>query len=352
MRIDQLQKNLSAQEGILLANPSDVSYFTGFEILVPEEREALLLITAEASILFHATFSPVPNQPGVIALSGCSPEKLLGHFQNYPPLKAIRKISVDTTSLFVNEYQALEKAGLELSPFDRNLSWSIRAIKDAQEIELLKKAGEIAQQTYQAVITQLKPGITEETVKEWLELELRRRGAQRPAFPTIVCFGAHGALPHHQPTSQALQPETPVLIDFGATYQGYRSDMTRSFWFGTQPSAEFQKVEKLVTSAYDAALALIKDRNATTIVTASQLDQAARTLIDQAGYGKAFIHTTGHGVGLDIHEQPSLYQTNTTRLQPGMVITIEPGIYLVDNFGYRYENTVLITEKSAQELTL
>ncbi len=150
----------------------------------------------------------------------------------------------------------------------------------------------------------------------------------------------------------------PVLWDFGATVNGYRSDMSRSFWFGKTPSADFKKVKKLVHQAYEAAVKTLVVGSAGTAPkenssarTAQLVDQAARELITAAGFGAQFIHTTGHGVGLDIHEPPSLNWKSPAPLKPGMVVTVEPGIYLEGNLGYRHENTVIVTETGYQEIT-
>jgi Xaa-Pro aminopeptidase len=196
--------------------------------------------------------------------------------------------------------------------------------------------------------------MSELQIARQLEIAMLEAGSTGPAFPTIVAIGEHGALPHHQPTDRVLQPDEPILIDFGATYQGYRSDITRTVWIGDQVSDAFTKYEQLVRQAYTASLALLSHPTESTPFTpptAGMLDQAARQVIATAGYGAEFIHTTGHGVGLDIHEQPSLYQGQPTPITPGMVITIEPGIYLTGTMGYRYENTILVTETGYTELT-
>ena len=141
----------------------------------------------------------------------------------------------------------------------------------------------------------------------------------------------------------------PILIDLGATVNGYHGDMSRTVWFGKKPSPEFLKVEEVVKAAYQEAVSALKNRQGQQIL-AKDLDQAARGVITQAGYGKNFIHTTGHGLGLDIHENLSLNWNNEQPILPQMVITIEPGIYLEGKFGYRYENMVVVNDDGAMEL--
>jgi len=193
------------------------------------------------------------------------------------------------------------------------------------------------------------------------------------AFPTIVAFGKNGAMPHYQPQNIKLKPETPILIDFGVNFENYYSDMSRTIWFGKQPSAKFLKAEKAVKKAHQQVLAKLTTANldlknkktdlknseenttkSTTKIelTAKDLDQAARGEIAQRGFADQFIHTTGHGLGLEIHEPPSLSWQDHTPIKPNMVFTIEPGIYFPGEFGYRHEDTVLMTDQGVKILTV
>ena len=348
LRVKKLQQQLSHNQLVILSNPVDVHYFSGFDILVPEEREAFLLVTPNTIVLQHAFFSPAEVTLSCQKIIGCQPTKLAETIQNIGEMESLNEILIDETSLFVYEYKVLQSTEIPLLALDRSLIWNVRMTKDPFEIRLITKAGKIASQAFNRVIgkngQKLKPGITEIELKTQLEHKLLELGSEKVAFPTIVAFGSSGALPHHQPTQKKLEKNMPVLIDFGATVDGYRSDMTRSFWFGPNADEKFNQVEKIVHKAYQAATGKLD-------TTAQEIDQTARNLITEAGYGPHFIHTTGHGVGLDIHEQPSLNSQNQTSTQPGMVITIEPGIYLENQFGYRFENTVLITDNGFEELT-
>ncbi len=353
-RLTHLQAHLKPNQALLLTDASDIHYFSQFSFLVPEEREGFLFLTPSAVYLLHASFSPVPDNDQLTFLSGINPGQLQTHLQQLIADTQIAELLVDKTKLFAHEYDVLLKIdGLTLKHVDRNLIWNIRMVKDDREIEAIRQAGKIADQALAKLRPQIKAGMTEKQIGLQLELEMMALGSERPAFPTIVAFNDHAALPHHQPTPTPLEPESGILIDFGATYHGYRSDMTRSFWFGSRPDPLFSQLQTITHQAYDAAIkALESPRTAPSQpLTAALIDTTARSLITQAGFGDQFIHTTGHGVGLDIHEQPSLNWSNDLDIKPGMVITIEPGIYIADQFGYRHENTVAITDSGYENLT-
>lgn len=352
-RLKQLQASLKSDQAYLLVNPHDIFYFSGFVTLVPEEREAFLLVSYKSVHLIYASFSPLPEDLGKIKTHpGTDPQRLVAHLQLIQKQNGWQTLCLDETKMSVSEYKALQKLShCQLDALDLKLPWRIRAIKDETEITALKRASQIASQAFEELQPQIKTGMTELEVQDLLESLMRKLGAKGPAFPTIVAFGAHAALPHYQPGETVLKAETSILIDFGATFDHYRSDITRTWWHGNQPSAEFLKIEAIVKQAYDQVLHVATEKPLSHL-SAGDLDQAARTHIQAAGYGSQFIHTTGHGVGLDIHEPPSISSQNPTFLQPGMVITVEPGIYLEGKFGYRHENTVLVTAEGLKELTI
>lgn len=350
-RLATLKRQLNPQQALLLSNPSDITYFSNFSYLVPEEREGLLLVTNQHAYLLHASFSPTPSTDTLVLKSGVAPHQLATHIRTILTESSFTELMVDKSRLFAEEYEALQQIkGLTFDSLDRSLVWEQRMIKDEYEIEAIRKASLIAQKAIASTRQLIQAGMTELGVQQMLETEMSRLGSQKPAFPTIVAFGPHAALPHHQPTSTALEPETAVLIDFGATIDGYRSDMTVSFWFGEHPPEEYKKIEQTVKDAYQAVIKLLTQKTQAEL-TASHLDEAARSVITTSGFGPLFIHTTGHGLGLDIHEQPSIHWHNQVVLEPNMVITVEPGIYVTNKYGYRYEHTVLLTKSGYQELT-
>jgi len=360
-RLTPLQKKIAPQQAVVVSNPHQVQYLSGFEILVPDEREAFLILTASGASLIQASFSPSPVDTTLRILKGCSSSHLQTYVQKITADNALTEILIDEEDLSVSEYKALQKLALPLSPLPASWIWQQRMLKDATEITALQQASSIAAKCVAACLKQLQPGITELELRDDLLIRLLRAGADFESFPSIIAFGEHTALPHHQPTHKKLESEMAVLIDTGAQVRGYKSDTTRTIWFGSQPAAEFTQIEKIVKQAYAATLTIAKEYREKTqkttesvhdATTAGDLDKAARSLIAAAGFGSQFNHTTGHGVGLDIHEQPSLNGSSTTVLEPGMCLTIEPGIYLAEKFGYRHENTVLLTQVGAEELTI
>lgn len=346
-RTKVLQDALLPHQLILISRPADIQYLVGFVCLNPEEREAFLVITSQSVTLLYPSFSPLTRIEGISYHSGYWPSDIHSVVVHKKTKENITECFIDKSSLFVNEYDVLSDLKLTLSEFDRNLIWRQRIIKDTQEIKNLKTAGEITAAVMAKILGLLKLGITEEFLAQQIEIETRKLGAQSSSFPPVVAFGKHAALPHHQPTAQLLEENMCVLIDMGARYNGYCGDMTRTTWFGKNPSEKFITIEKIVKQAYAAAFKEIKAGCSTAAV-----DKVARTLIEDAGYGQAFIHTTGHGVGLEIHEQPSLYFKKDGVLTLSSVVTIEPGIYVPGEFGYRYENMVLVEEANGLELTV
>ena len=344
-RLVQLQTQLKPGENALISKPNDIFYFTGFPQLAPAEREAFLLVSVKQATLFHHSFSPtLPRQNWLTSV----PKTDLTMIATAINDQKTKLLLIDDDTLSVHEYWQLKKLlKCSIKPIDQQWVWRQRTTKDSAELALMKQAGSIAAVTFKKIINELKPGLTELQVANRIATLLLEHRAQAPAFPIIVAYGAHGALPHHQPSSTKLKPETPVLIDFGARYQNYLSDMTRSFWFGKKPSARFLQIETIVKAAYQKTF----DRLTRRPLTAKDLDATARQYITKQGFGDQFIHTAGHGLGLEIHEPPSLSWQNDAVIRPGTTLTIEPGIYLPGEFGYRYENTIAIMDKGLKILT-
>jgi Xaa-Pro aminopeptidase len=211
---------------------------------------------------------------------------------------------------------------------------ALRAVKDAHEIDALRASARLNDAAVEAAIAALTPGMTERDVQAALADHYAAHGA-RPEF-CIVGFGPNGAFPHHHTGDTVLREDTAVLIDTGCRLSGYPSDMTRSFWFGTAP-AEYRAVRDVVEQAVEAALAAARPG-----VPAQDVDRAARGVIEAAGYGAQFVHRTGHGVGLDVHEAPNISVADTEPLEEGHVFSIEPGIYLPGRFGVRLEEVVYL----------
>jgi len=354
--IKKLSKQIKKNEAWLISDPHSINYLTSCKTLLPEEREAYLIVNPKQSFLIQSSFSPKNHNNEIKTLLGISTPQVKRYLEQIIQELKLEVLYIDKDSLFVSEYEWLQNistkgrpaSGWKIQNINKNLIWDLRLIKKSQEIKLIKKACQIANKSLVKVLNNLKEGTTELEIKKELIKSFYDLGADGEAFPSIVAFGANSALPHHQPWETRLKPNMPVLIDCGAMYKSYRSDMTRTVWFGNNPSAEFIKVEKIILAAYKSALAKLNQRAE---ITAANLDYTARQVISQACYGNKFIHTTGHGIGLEVHEPPSLNFQNNQKIKPNMIITIEPGIYLENNFGYRHENTILITKTKFIELT-
>lgn len=257
------------------------------------------------------------------------------------------QIGVEPRRLRVLELRLLEEAMPEASFVSGEAVVSrLRMQKDAAEIATMREATTVAEQALKATLPQIREGMTERELATELTLQLLRTGSEGELpFPPIVSFGENTANPHASPTERRLRPGDLVLIDWGANIRGYFSDLTRVFAAG-QVEDELERIARLVHEANAAAGAL-----AAPDVRAGDVDRAARELIEAAGYGEAFMHRTGHGLGLEAHEEPYIRAGNEQVLAEGMVFTIEPGIYLPRRGGVRIEDDVVITADGAESLS-
>ena len=220
----------------------------------------------------------------------------------------------------------------------------LRKVKTKQEQELIQKASEISQEAFWQTLEVIRPGMAEREIAAELDYRMRRLGAERTSFTTITVAGANSSLVHGEPGEYRLQSGDFLLMDFGCVYQGYCSDMTRTVGIGAV-SQKQKEIYRIVKEAQAAALEKIKPG-----VPFKEADRAARQMIEQAGYGKQFGHSLGHGVGLEIHEKPTLSPKSEGELMPGMVVTVEPGIYLEGEFGVRIEDLVVVNDVNCDNL--
>ena len=220
----------------------------------------------------------------------------------------------------------------------------MREVKSADELELLRASTRLNEKVFQSVHATIEPGMTEREIALALELTMREMGAEGPSFPTIVAFGTNAARPHAVPTDRELQAGDLVLIDMGLVLRGYCSDLSRTFVAG-RPDPTYIDRHRVVRAAMLAGIGAIRAG-----VTGAAVDRAARQVIADAGYGDCFGHSLGHGVGLAVHEAPRLSRANRKKLRAGMVVTVEPGIYLPDWGGIRLENMVVVGEDGCELL--
>ncbi|MEM4201652.1 MAG: Xaa-Pro peptidase family protein [Candidatus Hadarchaeum sp.] len=242
---------------------------------------------------------------------------------------------------FIRKIRGLHEAGYLMSP---EVVQNLRMIKSPEELNLLRRSAKIAVLGMKLAAELIEPGRTELEIAAEIEYEMRRAGSEGTPFPTIVASGNNSWLPHSTATSRKLGKEELVVVDLGAIFNGYASDMTRTF--AILPNRKQLRILQVVKEAQRAALERIKDG-----VRARAVDAAARSFIGQAGFGKFFNHGTGHGVGLEIHEAPNLYPLSRDTLHRGMVLTVEPGVYLPGVGGARWEDTVAVKTDGYAALT-
>lgn len=221
----------------------------------------------------------------------------------------------------------------------------LRMRKDGRELDMMRSAVAVTEQALQATINQVEVGTTEREVASKLRMELLQAGGDAMAFSPIVVAGPNAALPHATPSDRPIQAGETIILDCGASIGGYAADITRTFVIG-ELGPELARVYEVVRAANRAGRAAVRPD-----VPAEEIDQAAREVIEDAGYGEYFIHRTGHGLGLETHEPPYIVAGNRQALRPGMTFTVEPGIYLAGRGGVRIEDDVLVTEGGAESLT-
>lgn len=347
-RLHNLQTSLKeyACDTLLIENPIDLFYFTGMEFSVGK-----LLVSAQHGVLIVdkryfelcQKFSPLPvwdaesyPLPTCFATTEFSSTKTLGFDSANTSYKN-----------YLNLLKLAEPLSLQLIPLDAPIL-HLRTIKDHTEIQQLKKAANLGSLGFDFVLSLLKEGISELEIANELEIFWKKQGSKGLAFDPIIAFGPNSSMPHYRAGSTTLKNGDIVLIDIGVNLDHYHSDMTRTVFFGPA-NPKLAEIHAIVQQAQMAALALCKPG---TLI--GELDSAAREVIASKGFGPQFTHSLGHGVGLEIHEYPVIKNTPpyaNLPLAPGMVITIEPGIYLPQLGGVRIEDTVVITPEGHTNLT-
>ncbi|NLO89418.1 MAG: aminopeptidase P family protein [Clostridia bacterium] len=220
----------------------------------------------------------------------------------------------------------------------------VRSIKDEEELRCLKKAGELADEVMGEVLKEISVGMTELELAHFIERKIKEKGADDISFKPIVASGPNGAMPHHIPGDRNIEKGDLVVLDFGAVLEGYCSDITRTVFVGKAGNEE-KEIYRIVMEANEAGY-----RAAVTGALCGDVDRAAREVIDRAGYGRFFIHRTGHGIGLDYHEEPYIVEGSKVSLEKGMVFSVEPGIYIPQRFGIRIEDIVAVTDRGPVRL--
>lgn len=331
-------------DALLVSNPHDVRYLTGF---VGDDSWALVSansnrVTLISDFRFQEQIAREAPHAAVVIRNGPFSDALD---------RITRRANVDrfavqaaTMTLAVRGALASKLSARRIVPVDDGLLRQ-RAVKDPTEVRMIRRALRCQQDAFQRVIGQIKPGQTEQSVCARLEMTMRELGADGASFPTIVAANANGSLPHAIPGRTKIKKGGAILFDWGARWAGYCSDLTRVVAMGRMPP-RIREIYKIVLDAQCAAIEAIAPGR-----RLRDIDAVARRWIDKAGFGDRFGHSLGHGVGLDIHEQPVVASRSGGELKPGHVVTIEPGIYLPGVGGVRIEDDVLVTQRGRRVLS-
>jgi Xaa-Pro dipeptidase len=344
------QSNLDAM--VINPGPSLV-YLTGLHFHL-SERPVIAIFSADEIPTFvipelEAAKTNNLLFPAKIFLYGEDPDQWSNVFRQAAIAANIdaRKVGAEPRSFRLLEMGFLLSASPEIELLAaEEIVMNLRMYKDETELECMRAAARIAQVALKAALPLVKIGISEKELASELTLQLLRGGsAPEIPFSPIVSSGPNSANPHATPSQRTLQAGDFLVIDWGANYQGYFSDITRTFAIG-KIEQEFQQIYEIVQMANAAGRAAAKPW-----INAQDIDRAARSVIEQAGYGEYFIHRTGHGLGMEGHEAPYIRDGNTLLLEPGMTFTVEPGIYISSRNGVRIEDDVVITHDGAESLT-
>ena len=341
IRVNKLRNLLESQkDSFLITNEKNIFYLTGFN-----KSEGALLLTSTQAYLFV----DFRYYEAACAKAKCCEVLLYSNLKDslISVLKkcSVKSVQIESTHMTVSTFQKyvtfMNEAGISVisnSALDNFIS-NLRMIKSEDEINCIAKAQAISEKAYSEVLNYIKPGVSEQSIANELEYLMKKYGAEDISFDLITITGKKTSLPHGVPDDSIIYPGDFFTMDIGAIYNGYHSDMTRTVAV-KECSDKQREIYDIVLKAQLSALDSVKSG-----IESSKVDKIARDIITDAGYGDCFGHSTGHGVGLDIHEQPNVSPNSNHILSNGMVITIEPGIYINNKFGVRIEDMVLVEEQ-------
>jgi Xaa-Pro aminopeptidase len=330
-------------DAFLVTQPANVRYLTGYT-----GSNGMLLALPGSAVFFTDPRYTLQSAEEVACRTIVVPRGgLITAAAKYLKRWRVRRIGFEKPHISFQQYSYLDQHlphGVELKPLE---DWvrRQRMVKSEQEIERIRASVKTNSQAFERTLKKIKPGVRENEIAAELDYQMRRLGAEGSAFETIVAAGVRSALPHARPTTRRIGADELVLIDMGASREGYASDMTRMVHLGRKT----RRTEQLYRAVLDAQLAALGEVRAG--INVARVDRAAREVLGKQGLDKAFTHSTGHGLGLEIHEPPRVAKGDKTRLEAGMVITIEPGVYLQDFGGIRIEDTVVVTKTGCEILT-
>lgn len=350
MRIGEARKLLKEKrlDAVFIASSANICYLSGFV-----GRDSYFYLSAgKQVILTDSRYMLQAEEEG----KGCQ-VRTIGNDRGYGVLlkelleeDKVKQLGFEDG---VMTWQMVKKLQDETEKGEEKVSWTplgnalslLRSVKEEEELKRLARAEQIGDEAFSYILTQIKPGVTELEIAAKLEYFMKSHGAEEKSFDTIVASGYHSAMPHAVPTEKVLEKGDFITLDFGCKYQGYCSDMTRTVVLG-KASEKQKKVYQTVLEAQKTALGSLRAG-----ITGAEGDSLAREVIERAGYGEYFGHGLGHSVGLEIHESPRLSQKEETVLKPGMIETVEPGIYIPGFGGVRIEDMVVIEENGIRNFT-
>ncbi len=328
-------------DAVLVWNLTNVRYLSGFT----GTEGALLLGADRRFFLSDSRYETQAKKQVVDFEYRISSDKIKNIVDAVRETGAVR-LAYEEETLTVGQLQQLVKAlpETEFKPLGLALD-NLRLCKDAGELDIMREAALISEKGFQKALEAIKPGVSEKDVAMELEIGMLRNGASGPSFETIVASGHRGALPHGVASTKPIQAGDMIVIDFGCVFMGYCSDQTMTVMCG-EADSEQAGIYDIVYEAQARAIEALKPG-----VKLKDVDAVARSIISDAGYGEYFGHGLGHGVGMNIHEAPRLNATSDAVAEVGMVVTVEPGIYLPGRFGVRLEDTMVITDSGSERIT-
>lgn len=342
LRLLRREMEVAKLDGLLVSHPPNVFYLSGFT-----GSAALLVISGSGVTLFTDPRYAIQAKEETGARFEIVRGSLFAAAGKALANRRARRIGLEAARVTMNQKSVLDKAvasRIRWIPWDGRVE-AARAIKDADELVIMCEAARIACSCWEEILPLVKPGIREIELAAELEFRMRRKGASGPAFDTIVGSGPRGALPHAVASARAVGKNELVVFDLGAILRRYSSDLTRTVFVGRAP-VEIRRWYGAVLEAQSVARDALRPG-----VSAHQIDAAARKALRRAGLGRQFIHSTGHGLGLEIHEMPRLGKGEKQLIQAGMVVTLEPGVYVEGKGGIRIEDDAFVTPNGAEYLT-
>ncbi len=352
-RIKKLQASLRRKklDAFLVGRPENRRYLSGYTAgdHSINESSGMLLICSKGPnyLLTDFRYDQQAKQETDHFEVRLYPRGLMVLLGSLLPELGLKRIGFESHYFLHNSADKLLEMGrkkrLEIIP-TAGIVENMRLIKDQDEIDAIRKSVRLNEQVFQDVFTTITAGMTELDIALSLENLMRKLGAERPSFDTIVATGGNSALPHAVPARYPIKKDQPLMIDMGLILDGYCSDMTRTFVVG-KADKRYLELHRIVRRAQLAAIKGIRPG-----ATMKEIDAKARSIIHAAGYGKEFGHALGHGVGLAVHEEPRLSSRSRKKLRPGMVVTVEPAVYLPGWGGIRLENMVVVTENGCEVL--